>query len=310
MKNTVTIAIPVYNGEEYLLEALQSITKQTNKIDEVFISDNHSTDGTIDIIKEFKKNHPELTIRLHQNSKNIGVINNFNNCFKMCKTDFLLILGADDRLKPNTVEKQLIEFSKRPDLALVGGLFDIIDQDGKTTYIRPKNGTVVFEKGDILSFMKQTNFYMQHATIMYNMKYTRDIGYYDLFAIAPDERLSVRHLLEHPIAQIREGIIESRIHNRQVTQSERLRFKDKIKHFEANLEMAKYESTPDRQIKLKKLIKEWTASQCLSIGQVIGKNYGKYWSAVKYWNYGIKQSPRILIKKHFWKTILVSTIYR
>ena len=298
MKSKVTVAIPVYNGERYLLEALQSIAKQTNKVNEVLISDNHSTDRTIDIIKKFTKNHPELTIRLHQNSKNIGVINNFNKCLELCNTDYLLILGADDRLKPNTLERQLNEFVKRPDLALVGGLFDTINQDGKTTIIPPKNETIVFEKGDILSFMKTTGFYMQHATIMFNMNYTRIIGYFDFIAIAPDERFSVRHLVKYPIAQIREGIIESRVHDNQETKFERLRFEDKKLHFEANLDMAEFESSPQRKKELRKSLKSWIASQSIALSQLAWKNNGKKDLGLKFWFYGLQKTPKSYFNRY------------
>lgn len=298
MKNKVTVAIPVYNGEKYLLEALQSIAKQTNKVNEVLISDNHSTDRTIDIIKQFTKNHPELTIRLHQNSKNIGVINNFNKCIELCESDFLIILGSDDRLKPDTVEKHLNIFNKRPELALVGGLFDVINQDGKTTHIQPINEVIIFKKGDILSFMKTTGFYMQHSTIMFKMKCTRDVGYFDSIAIAPDERFNVEHLIKYPIAQIREGIIESRIHDNQETTFERLRFEDKILHFQANLDMARFESTPWRKKELRKALKSWIANQSIALSNLAWTKNEKKYLALKFWFYGLKITPKNYLKRY------------
>jgi hypothetical protein len=197
-----------------------------------------------------------------------------------------------------------------PELGLVGGLFDTINQDGKTTNIPTENETIIFEKGDILSFMKRTGFYMQHSTIMFNMKCTRNVGYFDFEGIAPDERFNVRHLVKYPIAQIGEGIIESRIHDDQVTNFERLRFEDKILHFQANLDMVKYESTPLRKKKLKKLLKGWIVSQCISIGRKVWKDYGKYRLAIKYWVYGIKQNPKILTNYTFWKTVINSLLLR
>ena len=298
MKTTVTIAIPVFNGEQYLLEALQSTAKQTIRINEILISDNHSTDRTIEIIKQFIKDHPELTISLHQNSENIGVINNFNKCFELCDTNYLLILGYDDRLKPDTIEKHLNVFAKRPDLALVGGLFDIIDQDGKVTNIPPKAETIIFEKGDILSFMKKTGFYLQHATIMYNMKCTRNIGFFDTIAIAPDERLNVKHLAKYPIAQIREGIIESRVHNYQETTFERQRFEDKKLHFQANLDMAKLESSPQRKKELQKSLKTWIANQSIAISNNTWTNNEKKYLALKFWFYGLKITPKDYLNRY------------
>ena len=300
MKKKVTVAIPVFNGGKYILEALQSIAKQTIKIDEVLISDNYSTDSTVDIINQFSKKHPELNIQLHRNSETVDVADNFNKCIELCTGDFLILLGADDRLKPDTVKKHLSVFKKMPELALVGGLFDTINKEGRTINIPPKNETIIFEKGDILSYMIRTGFYMQHATIMYNMKCTRNVGYYKSGTVAPDERFNVEHLLKYPIAQIREGIIESRIHDDQVTNFERLRFKEKTFHFQDNLDMAKYESTPKRRKKLKKLLKKWVASQSIGISRLVWKNYGEKKMGIKYWIYGLKTSPNYYFERYIY----------
>lgn len=302
MKKKVTIAIPVYNGEKYILEALQSIAKQTIKVDEVLVSDNHSTDSTVDIINKFSKKHPELDVQLHQSNKTVDVADNFNRCIELCTSDFLIILGADDRLKPDTVEKHLNVFNKRPELALVGGLFDTINEHGRITSIPSNEGTIIFEKGDILSYMKKTVFYMQHATIMYNIKCTRNVGFYKPKTVAPDERFNVEHLVKYPIAQIREGIIESRVHEGQVTNFERLRFKDKILHFQDSITLSKYESTPKRRKELKELLKIWAADQCIAISTIVSKNYGENKLAKKYWYYGLKIYPKHYFKRYvYWK---------
>lgn len=306
MKKKVTVAIPVFNGEKYILEALQSIAKQTITVDEVLISDNHSTDRTIDIINQFSKKHPELNLRVLRNSETVDVADNFNNCIELCSGDFLIILGADDRLKPDTVEKHLSVFKKLPDLALVGGLFDTINQDGKIIITPPNNETIIFQKGDILSYMKVTGFYMQHATIMYNMKCTRNVGYYISRTIAPDERYNVEHLVRYPIAQIREGIIESRVHEGQVTNFERLRFKEKTFHFQDNLDMAKYESTPERRKELEKLLKNWIASQSINISRVIWNNYGEKIIAMKYWFYGLKKNPNYYFNNYIFRKLKIA----
>ena len=306
----ITVAIPVYNGQKYILEALHSIFDQTQKVDSIIVCDNHSTDDTVNIVNQIIDEHEEFNIKLYINDSNLGVIRNFNKCIELCTTDFLIILGVDDRLKPDTVKRHINVFKKMPELGMVGGIYDTINQDGETTNIPRKNETIIFEKGDILSFMKRTGFYMQHSTIMFNMKCTRNVGYYDFKGIAPDERFNVEHLVKYPIAQIREGITESRIHDNQVTNLERLRFEDKLLHFQANLDMAKYESTPLRRKELKNLLKVWIAAQCISIGRKVWKNYGEYGIALKYWNYGIKQNPNILIKQHFWRTIALSVLHR
>lgn len=310
MKKTITIAIPVFNGEVFLAEAIQSIIDQVYKVDQVLICDNQSTDNTVNIINQFIKNNPNYNIQLHQNETNIGCDSNFNKCIELCKTDFLVLLGSDDILKSDSIEKQLKVFMKRPDISLVGGLFDSIDQNGKTFKTPVVGTTIIFEKGDILSFMKKTNFYMQHSTIMYNMKFTRKIGYFDENYIAPDERFSVEHLFKYPIAQIRESVASVRYHSDQVTSDEFTRFDEKIQHFKANLKMAELESTPERIRKLHILLQEWISKQSISIGRSVWKKNNKKFIAVKYWFFAIKHNPSIIFDTYFLKIIINSIIHK
>ena len=309
MRKTVTIAIPIYNGEKYISEALYSILNQTLKVDKILISDNQSTDNTFKIVNAFIEKHPEVNIQLHQNEVNIGCDPNFNKCIELCATDFLVLLGSDDRLKPDSVEKYLKLFEERPDIALIGGLFDSIDHNGKIFKTANKKSTIIFQRGDILEFMKQTGFYMQHSTIMYNMKYTRTIGYFDENYIAPDERFSVEHLIKYPIAQIGEAVADVRFHPTQVTSYERIRFDEKILHFKANLKMSELESTIERKKELNKLLRIWISKQCVSIGRNIWiKNSKKM--ALKYWLFGIKHNPLIIFNHQFFKIIINSLLYR
>jgi len=310
MKNTITIAIPVYNGEKYISEALMSIVDQTRKVDQILICDNHSTDNTINIIERFIKEHLKMNIRLHQNGVNIGVDPNFNKCMELCDTQFLLILGSDDRLKTDAIEKQIKLFEKVPDLALVGGLYESIDNEGKTTGIPEKKDTIIFNKGEILEFMRHTGFYMQHSTITFNMKCTRRVGFYDTRYIANDERLNVTHLLKYPIAQMGEILAEARFHDEQATNDEIARYRDKILHFKANLDMAKLESSPERILDTKNAVKKWIGNQCIAVGRKNWKNHNKKGVAIKYWLFGIKQNPSIIFKSHFWKIIAVSLLNR
>ena len=303
MKDKVTVAVPVSNGEKYIDEALQSITNQTYKVDEILICDNKSTDSTIEIIERFIENHPETNIRLHKNEINIGADPNFNKCMELCDTKFLVILGSDDRLKPEAIEKQLRLFNKMPELGLIGGLFQAIDREGKTKSKIQKKETIIFRRGDILEFAKQTVFYMQHSTVMFNMECTRKVGFFDTRYIANDERLYVTHLLKYPIAQIGEVLAEARFHAGQETRDENARFKDKILHFKMNLGMAELESSPERILETKKILKKWVAGQCSLIGRRVTRGQHKPFIGLRYWLHGIRIYPASVFNKFFLQNI-------
>ena len=303
MNTKVTVGIPVFNGEKYLPEALQSVANQTHQVDCLLICDNNSTDSTVNIVEQFILDHPKLNVELHQNKVNIGADDNFNKCMELCSTKFLVLLGSDDRLKPYAVEKQLELFEKMPELGLVGGLFQAIDSEGNYRSELKKKETIIFKKGDVLEFARRTKFYIQHSTVMFNMDCTRKVGFFDTRYIANDERLYVSHLLEFPIAQIGEVMAETRFHQGQATFDENSRFNDKILHFKSNLEMANFESSPERISATKKILKKWVVSQCSSIAGGIIRDGKSRKTAFKYWMYGFKTDPTCLFTTLYLRNI-------
>ena len=126
----VTIAIPVYNGENYLSRALASVAAQTFTDYEVIISDNASTDGTAAICLAAAENDPR--IRYSRNEQNIGVNPNFERCVHEARGRYLCWLAHDDELKPDYVERCHRILSADDDIVLVHSLVEIIDKNSET----------------------------------------------------------------------------------------------------------------------------------------------------------------------------------
>jgi glycosyltransferase involved in cell wall biosynthesis len=96
MKKLIT-TIPVRNGEQFILQTLESIARQTLKPDRVIVIDNCSTDRTEEITRNFKGFPCEYV----RNPKDLGLFPNFNRCLEYAdQTEFLHILHADDMIEP------------------------------------------------------------------------------------------------------------------------------------------------------------------------------------------------------------------
>ena len=91
MKNKVSVAMATYNGEKYIEEQIKSILSNLSSNDEVIISDDGSTDKTMEIINSF---HDER-IRVIDGPKK-GVIKNFENAIKNCNGDYIFLSDQDD----------------------------------------------------------------------------------------------------------------------------------------------------------------------------------------------------------------------
>ena len=109
MKSKIITVIPVYNGEKYILETLQSVATQTMRPDRLIVLDNCSTDGTADIARGFK----DLPCEYLRNSKNLGLFGNFNRALEFAaETEYLNLVCADDLITPDfytRLTKELID---------------------------------------------------------------------------------------------------------------------------------------------------------------------------------------------------------
>ena len=91
--------MPVFNGEAYLQEALDSILAQTYTDFEVVISDNGSTDRTEDICAGYVTQ--DSRVRYFRNSENLGAAWNYNHVFGLCSSEFFKWAAHDDVLAPD-----------------------------------------------------------------------------------------------------------------------------------------------------------------------------------------------------------------
>jgi glycosyltransferase involved in cell wall biosynthesis len=102
MRPLVSICIPVYNGGQYLRECLDSAVAQTYDNVEIVIVDDCSTDNSADIILEYLKLFPAM--RYSVNAKNLGLTENWNECIRQAKGEWIKFVFQDDRIGKNCIE--------------------------------------------------------------------------------------------------------------------------------------------------------------------------------------------------------------
>ncbi len=143
MSPRVSLGIPVFNGEKFLSQAIQSVLDQDFRDFEIIVADNASTDGTAEICRRFMAN--DGRIRYHRNETNLGAGPNFNLTFERSSGDFFKWCAADDFISPNFLSACLEEFEANPDAALVFGTARSVDEDGREI---PLERSVISEKLD------------------------------------------------------------------------------------------------------------------------------------------------------------------
>ena len=112
----ILVFVPTYNSEKYLRECLDSVLNQTFQDWECLISDDASTDKSVEIAREYENKDPRFKVSKHE--KNVGAGNNWNRA-KMNNSSFATkILCADDYLMNDALKVQL-EVLKRNNTAIV-----------------------------------------------------------------------------------------------------------------------------------------------------------------------------------------------
>ncbi len=123
----ISAILPVYNGEKFLKEALDSILNQTFGDFELVIVDDCSKDGSMNIIKNYK----DKRIRVLKNKKNLGSIATINRAIENSKGKYIAVCTQDDVFHPKRFEIEYNYLEKHPEIFLVGSSAVYIDENGK-----------------------------------------------------------------------------------------------------------------------------------------------------------------------------------
>ncbi|EKO3726157.1 glycosyltransferase [Vibrio metschnikovii] len=137
MKDTyplVSIAIITYNQKEYLRECIESCLAQDYPNFEIVVADDCSTDGTQDMLREYKSAYPSKFI-LRLSEENQGITPNSNAAHFACSGKYIAWMGGDDLMLPGKLTKQVEFMENNPDCTICYHNLDVFDsKTGKTLY--------------------------------------------------------------------------------------------------------------------------------------------------------------------------------
>lgn len=123
----ISVCIPVYNGDNYIRESIDSVLNQTEGNFELLVVDNCSTDHTLEILAAY--NDPR--IKVFVNKENLGAVPNFNRCIELAKGEFMVLLPHDDILLPTALEVFRKAFISDSEVGLAYSSYYIIDERSK-----------------------------------------------------------------------------------------------------------------------------------------------------------------------------------
>ena len=160
VKPLVSIILPTHNSQDFISQTIDSIISQTYKKWELIITDDYSTDDTIEIIKNYQKNENRIKIFLLNQNKGTGFAR--NNSIKNSNGRFIAFCDSDDMWKKNKLEVQ-VDFILKNDLCITYSAYHIINEKGKNLGKMNVNETMTFSR-------LLRNNYFGCLTVIYDVK--------------------------------------------------------------------------------------------------------------------------------------------
>ena len=124
----VSVVLSVYNGEKYLMNAIESILDQTYPAFEFIIVNDGSTDNSPKIIDKYRKLDNRIKVL---NQKNRGLIDSLNRGLALANGRYIARMDSDDISLPSKLEEQYNYLENNPDIGVLGTWIEMINEDGK-----------------------------------------------------------------------------------------------------------------------------------------------------------------------------------
>lgn len=177
----VTIAIPFYNSEFYLKEAVQSVINQSFHDWELILIDDGGTDRSINYAKEYA--NKDSRIKVFSDGKNYGLAKRLNQTVNMASGQFYARMDADDVMDATRIERQVAYMKANPDVDVVGSMAYIIDKDSNVisesnlVMESPKTVEDILNGGGFIhpSIMGKTSWFKQNSYDE-NLRRMQDLG--------------------------------------------------------------------------------------------------------------------------------------
>ena len=146
----VAVVIPLFNHERFIESALLSVTEQSHQVSEIVVVDDGSTDESYKIVERVLKDKPGILLKRQENS---GTAVTLNHAIEASSCDWIAVLNSDDVFDTGKVQRCLEIVKSNPNVEIISGLIDFIDQDG----VLVKDGVSMNWLNRSLEFYRKSN---------------------------------------------------------------------------------------------------------------------------------------------------------
>lgn len=216
----VSILMPVYNGSEYIEEAIESLIKQTYRNLEIIVVDNASTDDSVEKVERFDDDR----IHVYVNDENKGQLYSLQRGVSLAHGKYVARLDCDDVSTPERIETQLKYMEAHPEVMLCGcNTYEIIDREvQKVKNIENNKEENVKIKSLYYDSVAHSSFFFRREELE-----KAGIGY-EKYKYAQDYHMIFDILERSEVVRLPQYMVGYRMHEGQTTYS----FSDSVKEKE------------------------------------------------------------------------------
>lgn len=176
----ISVVLPVYNAEKYISTAMSSILKQSFRNFEFIIIDDHSSDNSWEIIQQYaRKDKRIIALRNNRNLKGCATL---NKGLALAKGKYIARVDNDDWSYPYRFDKQYSYLEAHPQVGIVGGVMEIMNEEGK---ILGKRKYHISDQEIRKSIFRYSPF--SHPLVMIRKSILDKIGYYNSEYVPADD---------------------------------------------------------------------------------------------------------------------------
>jgi glycosyltransferase involved in cell wall biosynthesis len=129
----VSVVVPIYNQLAFIRETVDSVLAQDHPNIELVLSDDGSTDGTTEVLREYAEREP-ARIKLVASAENTGIAGAFNRALDAHTGDYIAWFGGDDVMLPGKLSRQVALLESRPDVIGCCHDAEVFDSDSGRLY--------------------------------------------------------------------------------------------------------------------------------------------------------------------------------
>jgi glycosyltransferase involved in cell wall biosynthesis len=232
-KPTVSVILPVFNGEQYLRFAIESVLAQTFQDFELIIIDDGSADSTPAIAQGFGER-----VR-YVRQDNAGVAAAFNHGLRIASGQYISWLSHDDVFLPAKLEKQVAALQRLATPAACYTDVELINADGEVIAERK---VPEYERGDVLRHVLTAGqIGLASYSICYDYRCIEQVGFYSLeWRYTQDAEMLLRLARSFPLVRVPEVLMRVREHDNRGIRSQAWQ-QEVVQFYREHLERAPFE---------------------------------------------------------------------